>query len=98
MSEEQTLPPRFPNGLGDTVITSGAALLLGDLVEAEDLFRAHAEGRWGDVPPEDVECNEYGSRNLGLVLSAHKTEAGYTVWVITDPGHVTTTILLPEEY
>jgi len=33
-----------------------------------------------------------------MVLSAYESATGMKFWVITDPGHEVTTILLPEDY
>ena len=58
----------------------------------------HGRCDWGDVCEEDKQFNERGVVNQGMILSAYPSAKGVTFWVITDPGHEVTTLLLPDDY
>lgn len=60
-------------------------------------LRRHLSRDWGDMSEEDRAANESNSRNMDGAHSAYTVE-GHRIWIITDPGHEVTTILLPEEY
>ena len=97
--EEIVLPavPRRTFALGQIVITSNArAILPPDDVSAAII--RHSRCDWGEVCAEDGEVNERGVRDLGMILSAYRSTTGVKFWVITDPGHEVTTVLLPEDY
>ena len=83
--------------LGQIVITSNAhAALATDEVTAA--LRRHRSGDWGMVCPEDWKSNDRARREQGMVLSAYESANGTKFFVITDPGHEITTLLLPEDY
>lgn len=85
--------------LGRCMITQGATAALDQAgQQATEFLSRHQCGDWGDVPTEDAISNEIGSIIGGRVLSVYRTKRGRKVWVITDPGHKFTTLLLPEEY
>jgi hypothetical protein len=67
----------------------------------EDLrlaFTRHGNGDWGDVCPDDRRMNQRGVRQKGMIQSVYRSTSGTVFWVITDPGHQTTTVLLPDDY
>lgn len=88
---------------GQIVMTDGIKKrFLGD----ED-FRAfiimsvprHHHGDWGDICADDWRLNQEALEAKGMILSSyHQTKTGEEIWIITDPGHLTTTILFPAEY
>ena len=83
--------------LGQMVITSNAQSVL----SAEDVssaLRHHSRCDWGDVCADDAKVNERGVREQGMILSSYQSATGVTFWVITDPGHEVTTVLLPDDY
>ncbi len=83
--------------LGQIVITSNAQSVL----TPEDINMAltrHSRCDWGEVCAEDAKVNERGVRDQGMILSAYQSAKGVKFWVITDPGHEVTTLLLPEDY
>jgi hypothetical protein len=87
--------PKF--NLGQTVITANANAVL----TREDVRSAlllHSRGDWGDICPEDRKVNERGVLNQGMILSSYQSAKGVKFWVITDPGHEVTTVLLPDDY
>ncbi len=85
--------------LGRCMITQGATAVLQEAKQqAAEFLSRHQCGDWGDVASEDAISNEIGSIIGGRVLSAYRSKLGRKIWVITDPGHKYTTILLPEEY
>ena len=83
--------------LGRMVITSNAESVL----TPEDVSTAltrHSQCDWGDVCAEDRQANERGVIQQNMILSAYQSAKGVKFWVITDPGHEVTTVLLPEDY
>lgn len=84
--------------LGQVVATPGAIAKMHELSVVPNLLLSrHATGDWGDVCEDDKKTNDYNCLRNGMVLSCYGKE-GDRIWVITDPGHQTTTLLLPEEY
>jgi hypothetical protein len=85
----------FP--LGQIVATPGAltALTRADQTPLEFLCR-HAAGDWGQLDAHDVAENLYSLKHGFRVLSSYRTNAGETLWLITEADR--TTILLPQEY
>lgn len=73
-----------------------AVFLKGD--DPRPYLARHFNGDWGDVPEEDAKQNDQMKNEDGMILSAYMTVPGDKIWIITDPGHEVTTILLPEEY
>lgn len=59
----------------------------------------HCQGDWGVVCDEDKATNDRSYLDKGMVMSVFYTiSKGIKHYVITDPGHATTTVLLPSEY
>ena len=87
--------PRF--NLGRMVITSNANEILTPEEVRLALWR-HSRGDWGGVCAEDARMNEERVRQKGMIMSAYQSAKGEKFWVITDPGHEVTTLLLPEDY
>ena len=87
----------FP--LGQIVATPGAldALTRAEQTATEFLCR-HAAGDWGQLDAHDVAENLYGLKHGFRVLSSYRTNAGDTLWLITEANRAITTILLPQEY
>ena len=83
--------------LGQIVITSNAHAVLTPEDVSTALMR-HSRCDWGKVCAQDREVNERGVRGQGMILSAYQLAEGVKFWVITDPGHEVTTLLLPEDY
>lgn len=83
--------------MGRMVITANAQSAL----SPEDVSLAlarHSQCDWGDVCAEDAKVNERGILDEGMILSSYQSSKGVNFWVITDPGHQITTVLLPEDY
>ena len=87
----------FP--LGQIVATPGAldALARADQTPSEFLSR-HAAGDWRQLFPYDVAENLYSLKHGLRVLSSYRTNAGDTLWLITEADRASTTILLPQDY
>lgn len=84
--------------LGQIVMTQGAAALIHDeQLNVSELVMRHASGDWGEVCEDDKKTNDYNCLRNGMVLSCYG-EGEKRVWVITDAGHATTTLLRPDEY
>lgn len=80
------------------VITANAQALCKDHgVDPGPLVARHLRGDWGTVDEHDAAVNDEELRSGGQLLSAF-TERGLKLWVITDSGHETTTVLLPDDY
>ena len=88
-------PPRF--SAGDLCITPGALDAVPAMEIAAGLAR-HLQADWGTIYPEDKAMNEAALASKDRLLSQYSTVSGNVFWVITDPGHQTTTVLLPAEY
>lgn len=103
-SIQPTANPKF--NLGNTVMTHGVACLFGstDLAHTKacELLGRHHCGDWGDVSADSKVANEEAVRDKDQILSSYTVHAAdniqHNVWVITDPGHHTTTVLLPSEW
>jgi len=87
------MTPRFP--LGKTYATPGALALGIDLAA---YLRRHHCGDWGDLCAEDKAANESSLKDGTRILSHYKLGGGRRLYIITEAGRATTTILLPEEY
>ena len=92
--------------LGQIVTTPGIQELnLPELV-LSGLLNRHSHGDWGNISEPDATQNLLGVQTQGMIMSAYpidpklpNTDHGDNcIWVITDPGHATTTVLLPDEY
>jgi len=86
----------FP--LGQIVATPGAleALTRADQTPNEFLLR-HVSGDWGDLQAHDLAENMYSLKHGFRVMSTYRTKTGDTLWLITEAGRASTTLLLPEE-
>jgi hypothetical protein len=86
----------FP--LGQIVATPGVLAALERANQPPTCFLArHAIGDWGDLEPTDVAENECGVAHGFRLLSSYKTDAGETIWIITEADRPAT-LLLAEEY
>jgi len=100
------------HALGRLVATPAALAAIRESVKdsehAEELAQAklmelagrHCRGDWGDVPADDAKQND-ASAKAGvdaMILSSYKLADGTKIWVITDAGGATTTVLLPDDY
>jgi len=83
--------------MGQMVITANANAELTH-EEVKTALMRHSRCDWGDVCDEDKKVNERGVRDQGMILSSYQSAKGVKFWVITDPGHEVTTVLLPEDY
>lgn len=82
----------------EIVITRGASQLISGPDEARTYLDRHFSGDWGEISEGDAEQNDAMIKEEGMILSSYNIPGGQRIWVITDPGHRITTILLPEEY
>ncbi len=86
--------------LGRIVATPGALEVLEETgADASDMLRRHAEGDWGEVPPEDARENRYSVEHGFRILSSYSVGGdGGRLWIITEANRSSTCILLPSEY
>lgn len=93
----QNKQPLFP--LGQVVATTGAmtALVESGQTPLEFLVR-HVTGDWGELPPEDIQENEFSLENGLRLFSSYRTSKDEKLWVITEWDRSVTTLLLPLEY
>ena len=87
---------------------SDAALAACPRSRIEECLFLHESALWflGSTPPEDAELNGECIGRLGGIQSAWPIDPaapslGYganTIWVVTEPGHRETTVLLPDEH
>ncbi|WAK04603.1 hypothetical protein [Methylobacter sp. YRD-M1] len=84
--------------LGQTVATRGAlAAMEQSGISPLALLSRHQRGDWGDLGDEDKDSNQEALAKGFRILSAYRFDT-VRLWVITEAGRSTTTILLPEEY
>ena len=86
---------RFP--LGRLLGTPGVL----NAVPADELGAAlgrHALGDWGNVDVDDRQANNCALTSSARLLSAYRSKAGITFWIITEADRSVTTVLLPDEY
>ena len=65
-------------------------------------LQLHANGEWGEVPPEDARENNYSTHNGLRILSSYLIDPDRPnlgkFWIITEADRSSTCVLLPEEY
>ncbi len=84
--------------LGNVVATPGADQLLRANNHSPFWYLArHQCGEWGDVAPDDARANEAALVHGTRLLSVYVVGDG-RLWIITEAGRSSTTLLLPEEY
>jgi hypothetical protein len=84
--------------LGHLIATSGVnAHIIDNGIDPTPFIRQHHCGRWGDVPPEDAQENDFSVLNDFRILSSYQM-AGKRVWIITEADRSSTTLLFPAEY
>ncbi len=67
-------------------------------LELQSFLNWHCSGNYGNMTEGDKEQNNESLKTKGFIQSCYTASNGAVVWLITDPGWETTTILLPEEY
>jgi hypothetical protein len=92
---ESQMKTKFSSGT--VVITNGAAEEFRDTEYLKLCLSRHLSGDWGALDEEDKAQNEEAISSKGQIMSSYENDIG-TLWIITDGGHETTTILLPSEY
>lgn len=80
------------------MMTQGVGSAFSDEDPSGAYLARHFHGDWGDIGEDDQAQNDASIKTKDMILSAYTTESGTKIWIITDPGHEVTTILLPEEY
>lgn len=84
---------------GKLVITEGARFKLDEFGLFPGPFISdHLHGEFGNICAEDVARNIENIGTKGMIMSSYTLTDLSDLWVITDPGHEVTTVLLPEEY
>lgn len=85
--------------LGQIVATPAALEVLAETGETvEEFVGRHARLEQGNLGDDDHALNAESVKSKGLILSSFNTKNDKMVWVITDPGHAVTTVLLPSDY
>lgn len=83
---------------GRIMITPGAKnCCLKYEIDIIGLVNRHISGDWGNIDQQDKETNKNNLLNKNMIMSSYDIGKN-RIWIITDPGWETTTILLPEEY
>jgi hypothetical protein len=57
----------------------------------------HNAGDWGEACRSERATNDANLKSGDQIFSIYSV-AGVKVWVITDPGHLVTTLMTPEDY
>ncbi len=55
----------------------------------------HRSGDWGDLEDEEKAENNASVKNGSRILSAYRLSDGEKIWIITEAGRLSTTVLLP---
>lgn len=85
--------------LGQIVATPAALQVLEKNGQAaSDFIERHHNREQGELGDEDHQANDESVKGKGQILSVFKAKDETKVWVITDPGHEVTTVLLPADY
>lgn len=58
----------------------------------------HCSGDFGEVTGDDAALNQSNMTTNNMVMSIYRLSTGVRFYIITDAGHMTSTILLREEY
>ena len=65
-------------------------------------LQLHANGEWGEVPPEDAQENDFSTHNGFRVLSSYLIDPDQPsfgkFWILTEADRSSTCVLLPCEY
>ena len=79
------------------VLSSGVQdhLSLNEVVAG--IFR-HINAEWGQVNDSDRMMNDYNLARRGTIISEYVSADGIRYWVLTEPGHERTVVLLPSEF
>ena len=86
----------FP--LGTIGATPGALDLLDRSgMNAAIFLERHQRGDFGTVGADDAQANKDAIEDGNRILSSY-TIGGERLWIITEAGRASTTLLLPEEY
>jgi hypothetical protein len=92
-----TITPRFD--LGQLAATPAALAAISAASQAPlEFVTRHARLEQGELTDGDHQENLFSVDKHLRIFSAFNTDAGAKVWIITEAGRSTTTILLPEEY
>lgn len=97
-STAQAFNPVFMPG---TVAITPAAeeLLQKEQMHPLIVLRRHVSGDWGEMDEHDRESNWKAAATRGYILSSFTLPATNSkIWLITEPGHTLTTILLPSDH
>lgn len=85
--------------LGTVVATPGALTALAPYPGLlAGIVARHSHGDWGEVDAHDRQANDEALAHGERLLSAYRTPANETVWVVTEADRSSTCVLLPEEY
>ena len=85
--------------VGRCYLTTGAQFALQEAGQLPYSFLdRHSQCDWGEVCKDDWTANDEAVTAGERVLSAYTTRKGDRIWIITEAGFKTTTILLPAEY
>jgi len=83
--------------LGQVVATPGALAALEKAEQQPGNFLSrHLIGDWGEVPPEDVNENEFSLQYGFRLLSAYRTNAGDKFSAVTEADRLSTCVLLAD--
>lgn len=63
-----------------------------------ELLERYLSGDWGDAHHDDVRENMVALKTRDRIIGVYTLSTRETVVVITDPGHETTTVMMPDEF
>jgi hypothetical protein len=88
---------RFGFSMGSLYISAQAsARLCGE--DVTSALQRHADGDWGDLPPEDGRLNDEALLDGTRLVSVYHDRNGVKFWVITEADRLSTAVRLPDDY
>lgn len=97
MNIHKSNPPLFR--LGDIYITPGAqAELAAHGINPATLLERHVTGDWNDLPPVDARANREAIIGGARIFSSYHITPKIRIWLITEAGQESTTLLTPQDY
>ena len=85
--------------LGQMVMTHDADRVMREAQQVPlEFFLRHRQGDWGQLPPEDVQKNQWSLEHGARLFSRYTTRRDQALYVIREWDRSVTTLLLAEEF
>jgi hypothetical protein len=90
--------PRKWGKKGDSQMSYLNSMTLVGFVAADEFLAIHVRGQWRDISEEDRREQRVQPAARIPAPEQYRTEAGETIWAVTESDRSVTTLLLPSEY